>query len=311
MTFREAPELPRFVQPLMPFGRRTFLPDRGPDHGQPMHFVDDGPREGDVVWLQHGNPSWSFLWRKVIEDLRTSGLRTVAPDLFGLGMSAKHWSADAHQLGRHLDALAQLFEALKLERVVLVGQDWGGPLVCGLGARFPAAVRGLVLVNTAVLVPSRPRGTAFHRFSHLPVISDLVFRGAGFPQNALFLTQGELRSMTGEVARAYRWPLRKWTERGAPLGMARMVPDHAEHPSLPVLREGEAWAKAFDGPVELVWGTRDPILGRALGRHERAFPRAGVTRTDGGHFLPEQEPAAIAAAVRRVLQATETANSPA
>ncbi len=80
-----------------------------------------------------------------------------------------------------------------------------------------------------------------------------------------------------------------------------MVPDGPDHPSVAELERGEAWLRAFEGPLTLVWGMRDPILGRALARHERELPRARVVRTEAGHFLQEEVPGMIAAEVRRIV----------
>jgi len=108
------------------------------------------------------------------------------------------------------------------------------------------------------------------------------------------------------VARAYTWPLRTWKDRAAPLALARMVPSGPDHPSMEALRRGEAWILAFKGPMALVWGLRDPLLGRALRHHEKAFPNAAVTRTEAGHFLQEEVPETLAAAVEDVVaRATE------
>jgi cis-3-alkyl-4-acyloxetan-2-one decarboxylase len=79
-----------------------------------------------------------------------------------------------------------------------------------------------------------------------------------------------------------------------------MVPDGPDHPSVPALRRGEAWVRSFTGPIALVWGTADPIMGRALRRHERELPQAAVTRTRAGHFLQEEVPEELAAAVESV-----------
>ncbi|MEM6531952.1 MAG: alpha/beta fold hydrolase [Myxococcota bacterium] len=305
MSFEPAPELPPFIARALPFRRRVFVPEVGRDRGRRIHFIDEGADNAPVVWMQHGNPSWSYLWRKVISELSFDRVRVIAPDLYGFGASSKHLSVDEHQLERHLDAMSALFEALDPPRVIWVGQDWGGPVVAGLGARYPKRSVGLVLLNTSVLVPNRPLGTAFHRFSRVPVLSDLAFRGYGFAQRLMWAIQGDRRSIRGSVARAYRWPLRRIRDRAGPLALARMVPNSLEHPSISALQAGEGWATDFLGPVELVWGMRDPILARALRRHERALPRATVTRTQAGHFLQEEVPLPIAEAIERVVAQSE------
>lgn len=302
MPFVAAPELPGFLADALPFTRRAYALERGPDAGRVLHFVDHGPDRGppagQPVLLLHGNPTWSFLWRKVIA--RLPGYRCVAPDLLGFGLSSKLPRTRDHQVVRHLDALQELVAALDLRRVILVGQDWGGPLIVGTGARHPERVAGLVLGNTSVLLPARPRGTFFHRFARMPIVSQVAFRLLGFPLHTLHKTQGDPASIQGPVARAYRWPLSRIRDRAGPLGLARMVPDSLEHPSVEPLRRGEAWALAFGGPMHLVWGEKDPILGRALKKHVEAFPQARVTRTQAGHFLQEEVPELLAAAIEDV-----------
>lgn len=301
MPFVSPPPLPPFVAAELPFDRRAYRLESEPDAGRLLHLIDHretAGRDAPAVLLVHGNPAWSFLWRKVIR--RLPEMRCVAPDLLGLGLSDKPRKLSWHTVDRHADAVAELVEALDLRDFVLVGQDWGGPIAAGVGARHPDRVRGLVFGNTSVLAPANPRGTAFHRFARLPLVSDFVFRVLGFPQRDLSKAQGDRSSIQGDVSRAYRWPLRHFRDRAAPLAMARMVPDSANHPSMDALRRGEAFVTAFEGPVELVWGTKDPILGRALGKHEKALPQARVTRTEAGHFLQEEVPDELAAAVRRV-----------
>ncbi|MEM7355816.1 MAG: alpha/beta fold hydrolase [Acidobacteriota bacterium] len=294
----KAPALPLFIAAQLALHRRCYAVTQGPDRGRNLHYIDEGGAKQRPVVLLHGNPTWSFLWRKVIAEL--DGLRAIAPDLLGLGFSDRLPQLRDHSVDRHADAIAELVLALDLEGVILVGQDWGGPIIAAVGARLQRRVAGLVLANTAVALPRIPRGTLFHRFARLPWISDLVFRGCGFPQIALRFTQGDRRSIRGPVARAYRWPLRGWADRVAPLALARMVPDGADHPSMPALRRGEKWALEFEGPVGLVWGERDPILGRALRRHEQAFPAARVTRTQAGHFLQEEVPEVLAQSIREL-----------
>lgn len=301
MPFEPAPPIPDFLTKEFAFDRGIYRLERGVDAGRRLHFVDHGPRGARPVLMLHGNPTWSFLWRKVIAALPE--FRSVAPDLLGLGLSDKPSRVEDHSAERHADAVAELVEALDLRGVVLVVQDWGGPIGVGAAARLPERFAGAVVANTSVLLPDWPRGTAFHRFARRPLVSDLVFRVLGFPVGFLHRVQGDPASIRGPVARAYRWPLRRLRDRAAPLALARMVPDGPDHPSVPELRRGEAWIRGFGGPIALVWGTRDPILGRALKWHEKAFPAAPVTRTEAGHFLQEEVPEELAAAVRRVVAA--------
>jgi haloalkane dehalogenase len=300
MTLLPPPPHPDILAPLLPFRRAVYVLQSGPDAGRRIHFVDEGDPSARPVLLLHGNPTWSFLWRKVIAGL--PGFRCVAPDLLGLGLSDRPPRIADHSLERHGAAMAELVAALDLRGILLVGQDWGGPVAAQVGARLPERIAGLVLANTTVTVPHKPKGTWFHRFARVPLVSDLVFRGLGFPQTTLGSVQGDKRSIRGEVARAYRWPLRSWSDRVAPLALARMVPNGPGHASVAALSRGEEWARSFSGPVALVWGLSDPILGRALRHLERLYPEAPVTRTRAGHFLQEEVPEALSAAVEDVAR---------
>ncbi|MBI2423345.1 MAG: hypothetical protein HYV27_10990 [Candidatus Hydrogenedentes bacterium] len=172
-----------------------------------------------------------------------------------------------------------------------------------MAARHPERVKGAVFANTAILAPAkRIKATWFHRFSQMPIVSDIAFRGLGFPLPILSRVQGDPASIGAFERRAYAWPLARFADRAAPLGLARMVPNGPDHPSVHVLQTCERWATEFRGPVELVWGMRDPILGRSLKRIQAVFPEAPVTRTEAGHFLQEEVPDLLAAAILRVAQ---------
>lgn len=297
LVIREAPDLPGWLSDMLPFERRT-VEVRGRD----MHVVSCG--RGRPVLMIHGNPTWSFLWRKVMGRLDPERFRCVAPDLFGLGLSWKPSRIGEHSVAFHAGAVAELVEREGLEDVILVGQDWGGPIGCAAAARLPGRVTGLVMGNTALLRPRAPiRTTPFHRLARLPVVSDILFRGLNFPVPILHRVQGDPASIRGDAARAYAYPLRRLRDRAAPLALARMVPSREGHPSLPELERVEQWVRGFAGPSALVWGTRDPILGRALQRMREALPGAAVTETRAGHFLQEEVPEKIAAAVEQVAGA--------
>ena len=107
----------------------------------------------------------------------------------------------------------------------------------------------------------------------MPLISDLVFRGLSFPQINLSVAQGDKRSIRGETAKAYRYPLRTLKLNVAPLALARMVPDKPGHPTIPALERCYDFVSRFKGPAAIVWGDRDPVLGRPLPC--RAYPPPG------------------------------------
>jgi haloalkane dehalogenase len=298
MTRDPAPAVPPWLAEMILFDRYSVhIGDAR------LHVMEAGDPRGQPVLMLHGNPSWSFLWRKVATALTGGGppLRLVMPDLLGLGLSDKPRDPHVHTIDHHGDLIGRLIDALALDRLIFVGQDWGGPIGLRALADRPQRLAGLVILNT-VLGPPRPgfKPTAFHRFAALPILPDLVFRGLGLPQGALHFAQGDRRSIRGAVARAYRYPLRGLANNVAPLALARMVPDGPSHFSIPALVRCQELATSFRGPTAIVWGDRDPILGRARSHIERLLPHARVTRTQAGHFLQEEVPAEIAAAIRDV-----------
>lgn len=263
--------------------------------GLRMHVMESG--QGTPVLAVHGNPTWSFLYRKVAAELSGEPFRLVMPDLVGLGLSQRPPGASDHTLENHARWLGALMDRLALRDAIVVVQDWGGPITLRALADRPHVARALVLLNT-VVGPPRPgfRPTLFHRVARWPVASDVLFRGLRFPLHHLHRVQGDRATMRGDVARAYRWPLR--FGEATPLALARMVPDSGAHASVAALRRCQEFLQAFPGRVAVVWGERDPILGRVVGRIEKLRPDAAVTRTPAGHFLQEEVPGEIASAIR-------------
>ena len=294
--FEDAVPLPDWLTHEFPFRRRLFRGGRWA-----MHFVDQG--EGPVVLMQHGNPTWSFLWRKVIRLLADERVRVIAPDMIGLGLSDKPREAGLHSLRFHALNVSRLVQALDLRDVVIVGQDWGGPILGLMAAWHPERVAGAVFANTGLSAPRKKRPLSFfHLLSHLPLASTLLFKGANFPLRMLHRVQGDPASIGPLERQAYRWPLKAWRDRTAPLALARLVPTGPDHPTAHDLRKIRVWAEAFTGPVRLVWGMKDPILGRALKNMRGVFPTAPVTETRAGHFLQEEVPDVLAEAIRAVLK---------
>lgn len=299
MEKKAPPSLPPWLARMLPFTR--YRVDVG---GVNMHVMEQG--EGFPVVMLHGNPSWGFLYRKVMLELTGVPMRLIVPDLIGFGLSDKPRSRHLHDLEQHATWVRHLLEELELESLVFVGQDWGGPIGLRALSEMPETLAGLVLMNT-VVGPPKPgfTPTLFHQFSHMPLVSDLAFEWLGFPQNAMWAAQGQRWSIRGKVAKAYRYPLEGRANRSGPLALARMVPDSLQHPSVVPLTTVHDFVDEYEGPAALVWGDRDPILGRVRGRVERLLPQAKVWHTQAGHFLQEEVPDTIAQAVQHVVWLAE------
>lgn len=287
---------PRWLARLLPGIRRSSV-----EVGrETLHVMETGDPGSRPVVCLHGNPSWGFLYRHVARALGEE-YRVVMPDLVGLGFSTKP-PASAHTLDEHARWIAGLIESLDLRDAIFVGQDWGGAIGLLAFARVPDRLGAMVILNTVVGPPREGfRPTAFHRFAQMPFVAEAAFRFAGFPQNAMRFAQGDRDTVVGAVARAYRYPLRRLRDRAGPLALARMVPDAATHPSIEPLTRAQAFFEAFEGPIEIVWGDRDPVLGPSVCRWiAKLRPDANVTHTQAGHFLQEEVPEEIASAIRRL-----------
>lgn len=294
------------LQATLPGITRRVVEVDGPGGSASMHLMERGV--GVPVVMLHGNPTWSYLWRKVAARLDPTRYRVVMPDLVGLGFSSRP-EASAHTLDHHIAWFGDLLDRLEgeLGRFVFVGQDWGGPVGFGACAARRSRVAGLVVLNTAISPPRKGfRPSLFHRFARWPVLSDLAFRLGQFPQAFMAVAQGD-RRMELEAVRAYVAPLLDPRTNHAPLMLARMVPDGETHASIPALTRCQEFVAGFDGPAAIVWGQRDPVLGRMLSWVEKNLPHAEVTRTQAGHFLQEEVPDEIAEAIERVAMRSHEA----
>lgn len=276
------PELPDWLRRLYPFEPKSHA--CGPHH---LSYVDEGPRSDEAVILLHGNPTWSFYYRNLIRSLAGAGLRCVAPDHIGMGLSDKPQDYP-YCLATHIGNLAGLVEQLGLRRVHLVMHDWGGAIGFGWAVRQPEKAGRLVILNTAAFAsPNLPLRI---RLCRTPLFGEMLVRGwNGFAGPATWMAMHR-QAMTGEVKRGYLFPYDSWKNR---IGVARFVADipmRPGHPSMATLEEVERTLTRFrNHPVMIAWGGADfCFTKRFYNRWLEIFPQSEAHYlADAGHYVLE------------------------
>jgi haloalkane dehalogenase len=269
------------------------------EQGIKIHVLEVG--SGFPVFLQHGNPTSGFLYRKIAEELPKDQLRIIMPTLVGLGFSSKV-PASEHTLANHIRWINGVLSQLKLTELVYAGQDWGGPIGMGALALSPDLLKGAVILNTGFNAPKEAMDlSSAHATVKTPVVGELLLEVFVSIFERLPQMQGDPESLPADVTELYGKPVVESGNAKAPLAMMRMVTDGPDHPSAVEMRMIENYVQGLDIPAEIIWGMNDPILAKGLPLMKQNFPDAPVTETQGGHFLQEEVPGVIAAALLRVI----------
>lgn len=254
--------------------------------GVGLHYVDEGPREGEVLLFVHGNPTWSFTWRHPIRRF-SARHRCIAPDHIGCGLSDKPEDYP-YRLERHIENLERLVRHLGLERITLVVHDWGGPIGLGFAGRHPELVARLVILNTAAFPGPAPWRI---RLCRTPLLGALAVRGFNaFARLATVMALEDASRMTPTVRRGYLAPYASFQTRIATLRFVQDIPLDPRHPSWSTLLEVEAGLERLrEHPAMLIWGERDWCFTPAYrAGFEERLPRASVHRVqDAGHLVVE------------------------
>lgn len=270
-----------------------YLADLPTLGGLRMHYLDEGPCDAPVTWLcLHGNPSWSYLYRKMIPVFLGAGHRVVAPDLIGFGKSDKPKRDEAHRFSWHRQVLLEVVEALDLKGVHLVVQDWGGLLGLTLPMAAPGRYRGLLVMNTTLGCGDAPLSPGFLAWR------DMCARNPEFAVGRLF-SRGNPHLSEAECA-AYDAPFPDRGHRAALRAFPPMVPQAPDDDGAAVSRQARQFLREqWQGRSFMAVGMQDPVLGpavmEALRQDIRGCPPALPVHT-GGHFVQEHgEPIALAA----------------
>jgi pimeloyl-ACP methyl ester carboxylesterase len=287
---------------LYPFASHRF--DVG---GRQMHYLDEGdgdPSQPTLLFV-HGNPTWSFHWRRLILLLR-NGYRCVAPDHLGCGLS--DLQPRPMRLADHIENLVRLIQHLDLRRVTLVAQDWGGAI--GLGALLEERARfeRIVLFNTGAF---RPWFIPWRiRLCRAPLVGKWAVQGANaFSRAALKMTLARQRRLEPAVAEGYLAPYGSWERRAAVYQFVRDIPASAKHPTWDTLAAIESrLPELANMPAALIWGARDwCFTTQCLDRFAAVWPQAEVHRLeDGGHWVLEDAPDDALQIVETFLRRTES-----
>ncbi|MGB5374631.1 MAG: alpha/beta fold hydrolase [Polyangiales bacterium] len=274
--------------------------------GHRMHYVDEGPRDAPVVLMLHGNPTWSFYWRRLISALSPTH-RMIAPDHIGCGKSDKPGDdAYAYRLAQRVEDIEALVQQLGLQGITLAVHDWGGMIGMGWAHRHPDLVARLVVLNTAAFpMPSTKRLPASLWLARDTRAGALLVRGFNaFARGAtrLAVTRVRLRKAVRDGLCA---PYDSWDHRRAVLRFVQDIPLKESDPSFSLVREvGEHLHQFNDRPVLICWGDRDFVFDDHFLRvWKSALPDAEVHQfPDCGHYVLEDAPAEIEALVRRFLE---------
>jgi len=267
-----------------------YLQHAGPFEGLRMHYVDEGPAAAAITALcLHGQPTWSYLYRKMIPVFAASGMRVVAPDFFGFGRSDK--PADGwYSFERHRDAMLAFVERLDLRNVMLVCQDWGGLIGLTLPMAMPQRFTRLLVMNTGLGTGTVTEG--FRKWRDYSNSQPDLAVGKLMKRGCPMLSDAE--------AAAYDAPFPDQSYKAGVRAFPNLVPDRDSAPGAALSREaGKFWRERWNGESFMAIGMQDPVLGppamMALHKQIRGCPPP-LEVAEGGHFVQEWgEPIARAA----------------
>ena len=273
-----------------------FAPNYVEQDGLRLHYVDEGA--GDPVLLLHGEPTWGYLYRRVIPRLAEVA-RVLAPDYFGFGRSDKPVDPGWHSYDAHARTIERFAEELELERLTVVVHDWGGPIGLRLAVEHPERVERLVILNTGVGAGRVP-SAEWLRFR------ELVRRvGTDFRPGRLVRISCA-RPLPDEAEAAYDAPFPVPESKAGPLAFPELVPTEPDHPSAPAMLAVRERLTRWERPALVLFSDSDPVFSpRAAERLAELIPGALPPEivANAGHFLQEDAAEEVAERIARFLGA--------
>ncbi|MCA0304970.1 MAG: alpha/beta fold hydrolase [Proteobacteria bacterium] len=251
--------------------------------GLRMHYLDEGGPGERVALCLHGQPTWSYLYRRMIPGLVAAGYRVVAPDLFGFGRSDKPVHEAIYTFEFHREALIAFVRALDLRRITLVCQDWGGLLGLTLPMELPSRFEGLLAMNTTLGTGDRPLGQGF--------LDWRAWNNANPDMPVGKLMARACPHLSPAEAAAYDAPFPDATFKAGVRRFPNLVPDHPEAEGAAISRRARDWWRTtWTGKTAMAVGMTDPVLGPPVMADLRAEIRGcppPVEIVAAGHFVQE------------------------
>lgn len=272
------------------------------DGGLRVGYVDEGPADGAVVLLLHGEPSWSFLYRRMIPVLVGAGLRVVAPDLVGFGRSDKPARREDYSYARHVGWMREaLFDGLDLRDVTLVGQDWGGLIGLRLVAEHGDRFARVVVANTGLPTGDQPMTDAFLAWQRFALESPRFEIGR-------IVSNGCAAPLAPEVVAAYDAPFPDDGYTAGARAFPALVPTRPDDPAAAANRAAWETLIRWEKPFLTAFSDGDPITGGGERVFQKLVPGAqGLPHTTlrgGGHFLQEDVGPDLGRVVVELIAAT-------
>lgn len=266
-----------------------------------IHYLDEGDPHGEVVLMLHGEPSWSYLYRKMIPVVVKAGFRAVAPDLVGFGRSDKPARREDYSYLRHVEWMREWLTRLGLRDINLVCQDWGGLIGLRLVAEHPELFSRVVAANTGLPTGDFPLGEAFmnwRKFSQevpeLPI--------------GRIIQSGCLTTLPPEVVAAYEAPFPDESYKEGARIFPSLVPVTPDDPAAEDNRRAWESLRRFDKPFLTAFSDGDPITRGGDRLLQSSIPGAAgrehVTIRGAGHFLQEDKGEELAAVVVDFIRGT-------
>lgn len=262
--------------------------------GMRLHYLDEGPADAEPVLMLHGEPSWSFLYRHMIPPVVAAGNRAIAPDLFGFGKSDKPVDREDYTYAGHVAWMRQFIEALGLDRMTLVAQDWGSLIGLRLATENDARFARIVIANGGLPDGSQPMPDAFLRWREFARTSATFDIGS-------IIQRSTVAELSTAVVDAYDAPFPDDTFKAGARQFPLLVPISTDDPAHAANRA--AWGKLmqWEKPFLTAFSDKDPITRGADVFFQRKVPgakgQAHTTIADAGHFLQEDKGPELASVI--------------